>query len=364
MTLRRSSCSSFAHVALLVLLASGCSATGASTPGNTLAQGGIHGGNGGSGNAGVGGGGGITSASTNVTDLGGGANTGGSPGAGGGALTTGGVPATGGAPPTGGMPATGGTTCTKGTQIGSTYSTNYFVMAFPQLQPFYIFNNGWSTSSTELTNAGTLENISAYDTCTAGTISWSTTYNWSGANNTVKAYPAAILGWQNTKGFQVNPAVSGMPKAISSLTSAKCSWAFTVTGGAAQNISFDIWVHNTTCSSTAITTTTTPSDEVMIWLYSSGGVNPIGYGGSTSQVTISGATWTLYTGTTTVNGASVAVHSFVRASSTAAIQNLDILAFLNNLNMGSKCLSSIQAGTEVFTGAGTLKTDSYSCTLQ
>ncbi len=360
MILRHISCSSFSRLAVLAALTSGCGATGASTP----AQGGQSSGNGGSGNSGNVGGG-NTSGSTNVSDVGGGVNTGGSPGAGGGVQPTGGVPATGGAPPTGGMPATGGTTCTPGTQIGSTYSTNYFVMAFPQLSPFYIFNNGWSapSSTKELTATGTLENISAYDTCTAGTISWSTTYNWSGANDTVKGYPAAILGWQNTKGFQVNPAVSGMPRTISSLSGAKCSWAFTVTGGARQNISFDIWVHNTTCSSTAITTTTVPSDEVMIWLYNNS-VNPIGYGGGTSQVNIGGTAWTLYTGTTSVNGTSVAVHSFVRSSSTAAIQNLDILAFLNNLNMGSKCLSSIEAGTEVFTGAGTLKTDSFSCTLQ
>jgi len=346
---------------LSTALASGCGATGASTPGNTLAQGGESSGNGG------GAGAGNTSGSTNVSDVGGGANIGGSPGVGGGVQPTGGVPATGGAPPTGGMPATGGTTCTPGTQIGSTYSTNYFVMAFPQLSPFYVFNNGWSAPSTlkELTTAGTLENISAYDTCTAGTISWSTTYNWTGASNQVKAYPAAILGWQSTKGFQVNPAVSGLPKTISTLSSAKCSWAYSVTGGAAQNISFDIWLHNTTCSSTAITATTTPSDEVMIWLYSNGGVNALGCCNATqSNVNISGAAWNLYTGTTSLNGATVAVHSFVRTSNTSSIQNLDILAFLNNLNLGSRCLSSIQAGTEVYTGAGTLKTDSYSCTLQ
>ena len=341
MSMWQSSRSNVIKALLIAGVASGCDASGGVLIGPT---GGSNSGTGGS----VSGGDSGTAAT----------NSGGGPAAGGGGA--GGSP-TGGAAATGGAPTGGAPPCQPGAQIGTTSSGNFFAMSYPQLSPFYVFNNGWSAASvSSLTNAGQLENISAYETCTPGTISWSTTYNWTGANNTVKGYPAAVLGWHNygTKGWVNSSTVTGLPKAISALGSVKCSWAFDVSGGASQNISFDIWVHNGTCSSSAITGTSTPSDEIMIWLYSSGGVVPIG--GKTSTVNVSGSSWDLYSG----SGNGFQVHSFVRPSSTSAVTNLDVLAFLNNLNLGSKCLSSIEAGTEVFTGSGTLKTNSYTCTVQ
>jgi hypothetical protein len=232
------------------------------------------------------------------------------------------------------------------------------MMTYGQLAPFYLFNNGWSTSDTSLTTAGKKNSISAFETCTAGTISWKTDYDWSGANNTVKAYPAAILGWQSTKGWKVGSQTM-LPKTVSAVTSAKCSWSYSVTGGASQNVAYDIWVHNTTCSKDAIGEDTAPSDEIMIWLYANGGVVPAG---SQSQqgLSISGATWTLWEG----NVSSWKVHSFVRQGNSTTVNDLDIKAFLDKLNLGSKCLTSIQAGTEVFQGSGTVNTSSFTCTVQ
>ena len=347
MRLVPSFCKRYGRALLVSSLACGCSASGTA----------IAPGSGGS-NTGIGGS--PTGGKNGNGDVGGDSTM----GAGGGGNPSGGAgPTTGGVPGTGGAPATGGAPCVKGTQVGATFSTNYFIMAFPQLSPFYVFNNGWSSSATSLTTAGALENVSTYETCTPGTISWGTTYNWSGANNTVKAYPAAILGWQKTKGFQVPSATTGLPKTISSLSTVKCSWAYDVSGGATQDIAFDLWVHSTSCSSSAIGSTTGPSDEIMIWLYANGGVNPIGGAGG-QQVSLSGASWALSTGSASDQYGSWAVHSFVRQGNVTSVTDLDILAFLNNLNLGSKCLSSIEAGTEVFTGSGTLKTNSYTCTVQ
>jgi len=283
-----------------------------------------------------------------------------SAGGGSGNTPTGGAgPATGGAG-TGGN-ATGGAPCVPGTQIGASFSTNYFIMAFSQLSPFYVFNNGWSSTATNLTSSGASESVAAFETCTPGTISWSTTYSWNGDTSSVKAYPAAILGWHSTKGFKVDSSLTGLPKAISSLTSVKCSWDFVPSSGA-QDISFDIWVHSTACNTTAIGASTAPSDEIMIWLYSNGGVNPIGYNGSGTQVSAAGANWSLYNGTVS----SWAVHSFVRQGTTTSVQDLDILALLktSSLGLSSKCLTSIEAGIEVFNGSGTMKTNSYKCTVQ
>ena len=340
---------------LLGVLASvliGCGATGAAGPVSNHSTGGASAGGaatGGASNAAVGGGNPAGGQSPTTGGAGGGADTGGSSAI---ANPTGGAGPTGGAAPTGGAPP-----CVPGTQIG-TSTTNYFIMAYGQLKPFYVFNNGWSTKNTNLTAAGTKESITAFDTCTSGTISWKTDYDWSGANNTVKAYPCAVLGWQSTKGWQVSSQTM-LPKTISSISSAKCSWTYTVTGGASQDVAFDIWVHSTTCSQSAITADTAASDEVMIWLYSNGGVQPAG-SKSQSGLSISGATWDLWEG----NVSSWKVHSYVRTSNSNSVTDLDVLAFLNKSGLGSKCLSSIEAGTEVFQGSGTVNTSSYTCSVQ
>jgi xyloglucan-specific endo-beta-1,4-glucanase len=280
----------------------------------------------------------------------------------GGTVTTGGTTTTGtssagGAAPTGGSVATGGSACTPGTQIGATSSDNYFVMAYPQLSPFYLFNNGWSTTNGSLTSPGTQESISAYETCAPGTIAWKTDFDWSGASNMVKGFPCAILGWQQGKGWMGNQ--TWLPKTISSISSAKCSWTYGVTGNAAQDVAFDIWIHGTPCSQTAIGTNAGASDEVMIWLYSYGGVLPAG-SLSRPGLSISGATWNLWES----NVGAYRVHSYVRTSNSTSVTDLDILAFLNDANLTSKCLSGIQAGTEIFQGSGSVNTSSYTCEVQ
>ena len=354
MILRRNDCGTWLGGLLLLSALAGCaSASGAATPTTT----------GGTTAAGVGG---TATGSSNQSGTGGDTSNptsssgdGGASSANGGTSSAGGVAnPTGGAKATGGLAATGGAVCSPGTQIGSTNSTNYFMASYSQLAPFYIFNNGWSSSSTNLTTAGTQESVSVFDTCTPGTISWSTDYNWSGANNTVKAFPAAILGWHSTKGWKVTSQTM-LPKTVSSIASATCSWSYSVTGGASQDVSYDIWVHNTSCDKTSIATNTAPSDEVMIWLYSNGGVQPAGNQSQTG-LSISGATWNLWEGTV----GTWQCHSFVRQGNSTTVNDLDIKAFLDKLSLGSKCLSSIEAGTEVFQGSGTVKTSSYTCNVQ
>jgi hypothetical protein len=58
------------------------------------------------------------------------------------------------------------------------------------------------------------------------------------------------------------------------------------------------------------------------------------------------------------------VHSFKRQGNSTTVNNLDIKAFIDKLNLGSKCLTSIQAGTEVFQGSGSVMTNSYTCDVQ
>lgn len=349
----RNTSGSWLSATLLTCLLIGCGATGSAN--TTPGQGG--------GTQSVGAGGAATGGEQNAlggdtaTDTSPGAG-GQAPGAGGQAPGAGGSPnPTGGAPSTGGLAATGGKSCVAGEQIGATSSSNYFMMSYSQLAPFYVFNNGWSSTDTNLTTAGRKNSISAFETCTPGTISWKTDYDWTGANNTVKAYPAAILGWQSTKGWKV-ASQTMLPKPVSSVSSAKCSWSYAVTGGASQNVAYDIWVHSTSCTKDAVGADTAPSDEIMIWLYSNGGVVPAG-SQAQSGLSISGASWNLWEG----NVSSWKVHSFVRTSNSTTVNDLDIKAFLDKLGLGSKCLTSIQAGTEIFQGSGSVKTNSFTCTV-
>jgi hypothetical protein len=82
-------------------------------------------------------------------------------------------------------------------------------------------------------------------------------------------------------------------------------------------------------------------------------------------VNIGGADWDLYRGWIDAgNGVGWNVFSFVRTANTSSI-DLNLRDFTNNLVArgwvsNSKYLSSVQAGTEVFGGAGRVDTDSYS----
>jgi hypothetical protein len=111
-----------------------------------------------------------------------------------------------------------------------------------------------------------------------------------------------------------------------------------------------------------------PTDEVMVWLYRANGAGPVG----TKQVTvtIAGTSWDLYRGAILDSSGRMRwnVFSFVRtANATTAVLNL--MDFYNDLvtrgwMQSSKYVSSIQAGTEIFTGTGQLDTKGFYCRIQ
>jgi hypothetical protein len=98
----------------------------------------------------------------------------------------------------------------------------------------------------------------------------------------------------------------------------------------------------------------------MIWTYRAGGAGPAGTLQAT--VNVAGTSWDLYRGriggTTGWN-----VYSFVRKSNTNSV-TLDARDFLNHLvgrgwMSSSKYLTSVQAGTEIFTGNGQLDVTNF-----
>lgn len=104
----------------------------------------------------------------------------------------------------------------------------------------------------------------------------------------------------------------------------------------------------------------------MVWLAALGGAGPISSTGSAvATPTIAGSSWSLYSGT---NG-DTTVYSFV-ASSTIESFDGDLMEFFTYLvdNEGvssSKYITSLQAGTEPFTGTDAVfSTTSYTISVE
>lgn len=188
----------------------------------------------------------------------------------------------------------------------------------------------------------------------SGTLRWATHWQWTGQRNSVKSYASAVLGWH--WGFKATG--TGLPIALGDHKAVRTTWNFTVTQQKTNtlDVSYDLWLHDIAKPDW----TNQPTDEVMVWLYRSGGAGPLG----TKQATVSlgGTTWDLYRGTIGWN-----VFSFVRTGNTTS-SAINLTDFTDDLIrrgwlQRTKYLSSVEAGTEIFTGTGRLDTTAYAVTI-
>jgi xyloglucan-specific endo-beta-1,4-glucanase len=182
-------------------------------------------------------------------------------------------------------------------------------------------------------------------------LSWGTSWTWAGDNTKVKSYASAVLGWH----WGWKATGTGLPVQLSAGKAVNANWNFQVTQTTSNvmNVAYDLWLHDIANPDWQ----NNPTDEVMVWLYKSGGAGPVGTKQAT--VTIAGTTWDLYKGNIGWN-----VYSFVRTSNTSSAA-LNLTDFTDDLVARgwlakSKYLSSVQAGTEIFTGSGRLDTTAYS----
>ena len=220
---------------------------------------------------------------------------------------------------------------------------------------YWINNNWWGANE----GSGTQ---SIWSTCQQGDlIGWGSSWNWTGTANAVKSFASAVFGWQ--WGWKVTN--TGLPVQISSGKKINCGWDFTFTNApGSANVAYDIWVHSIAMAGT----NDDPTDEIMVWLYRANGAGPIGTRMAT--VTIAGTSWDLYRGAITDSSGRTRwnVFSFVRtANATTAVLNM--MDFMNDLSTrgwmsSAKYVSSVQAGTEVFTGTGQLDTKGFYCRIQ
>jgi hypothetical protein len=161
-----------------------------------------------------------------------------------------------------------------------------------------------------------------------------------------------VLGWH----WGWKHAHTGLPLRLDTLPRIQTSWRFTLaqTRPGGLNVSYDLWL-----SSNPQLGNANASEEVMIWLTRSGDIRPIGTEGAT--ISLAGSTWELWEGSLPTSG--WPVHSFVRTSNTSE-QTLNLTEFLDVLMARgmrpTTSLLSVEAGVEVFTGAGRVDTAAYS----
>jgi xyloglucan-specific endo-beta-1,4-glucanase len=182
-------------------------------------------------------------------------------------------------------------------------------------------------------------------------ISWGTGWDWTGPAETVKSYAAAILGWH----WGWPGPESDLPIRLAGIGEARSRWDFRLdkTTRGPQNVAYDIWL-----ASAEDPRMEDLTDEIMIWLHRDEGATPIGSRQAT--VAIGGVTWELWQGPHPGRGWTV--HSFVRSANADSV-SLDLARFFDYLISGglsdSLYLVGIEAGTEVFSGAGELETTRY-----
>ena len=192
-----------------------------------------------------------------------------------------------------------------------------------------------------------------WETSRSGAIvAWGTRWEWSGPPDTVKSYNCAVLGWH--WGWKL--AHTGLPHQIREHRSVQTAWDFRlqerVPGG--LNVSYDLWL-----SADPHLDNANADHEIMIWLYQSGDIRPIGT--KQTAATLGGITWELWEGSLPQCG--WPVHSFVRSVNTTS-QVLHLNEFFDYLIerglSSAQHLIGVEAGVEVFTGAGQLDTTAYS----
>lgn len=174
-------------------------------------------------------------------------------------------------------------------------------------------------------------------------LSWTVRYNWPAGldRHSVKSYPSVVTGWQ----WGVWSSDGRLPVPVSALERAVSGVTTSLENPGVQNLAYDLWFH----ASAPVRSEDKPSDELMIWIERFGGAGPLGV--SQGRIQIDGTSWELYVG-----DIGWKVFSFIRDENTDSCR-LNLKAFIDHLvgtglMSGTKLLSSIQFGTEVFSSPG------------
>lgn len=215
----------------------------------------------------------------------------------------------------------------------------------------FVFNNLWGSS----TGSGSQ---CVWAPASDGlAIAWGTSWDWTGRDDTIKSYAAAVLGWHG--GWRV--LGTGLPVQLSSIRRARTSWEFDLTPETPDksNVTYDVWLSDDPDHDDE----GDPTGEIMVWLHHTDGIQPIG--SRQTGTKIGGTWWNLWSGPHPESG--WPVYSFVRETNTRS-ETLDLTDFFGYLVStglsGSQYLLGVEAGVEVFPGEGRLDTIRYSVDIE
>lgn len=214
------------------------------------------------------------------------------------------------------------------------------------LGELYLFNNLWGKSTGE----GNQEIVDK--TASDRAVRWETSWDWSGDDTAIKSYSALVWGWH--WGWAVRD--TSLPVRFSAIKNMVTSWKYSVrhSRDCKLNVTYDMWISNASDIENE-----NPSSEIMIWLYKSEGITPIGK--LLQTVAIDDVEWDVWAGPHPVSG--WPVYSFVRKANTdsVALNLVDFFAVLFGVGLRSDSyLVGVEAGAEIFVGSGTLSTTEYS----
>ena len=219
-----------------------------------------------------------------------------------------------------------------------------------QQEKYYLYNNLWGADTG--TGSQCLWATSLDDTHLA----WETEWRWLGRDDTIKSYAAVVLGWHG--GWRA--AQTGLPLQLSGARRIRTSWRFNLEqqAGGKSNVAYDIWFSDNPQQDNEH-----PTKEVMIWLFRTDGVEPIGV--KRTETVIAEVTWELWEGLHPELG--WPVYSFVRIANTSAT-SLDLMEFFRFLYAyglsDADYLLGIEAGPEIFVGVGRLETTFYTVEIE
>ena len=155
---------------------------------------------------------------------------------------------------------------------------------------------------------------------------------------------------------------SGLPVRVSELSSARSDWDTSLNPNGAYNAAYDLWFN-----SERFTNRQADSAELMIWLYSRGGVQPLG--SRVGQVVIGDSTYAVWFGRKSNNRRGPANYiAYTELAGTGSASNLNIKEFIDDAVVRgyidpSWYFISIQAGFEIWQGGEGLATNSFAATI-
>ncbi len=175
-------------------------------------------------------------------------------------------------------------------------------------------------------------------------------------DNTTGGSPATYTSIYNGCHWGVCTSSSPFPIEENNIASATSSVSITQPSGYTDDASYDIWFNQTS------TTTGQPNGtEIMIWLNNQGSVQP--FGTNVGNVTIDGASWSVWTG----NQTSWKIVSYEANTPVTSVNNLNLVPFFTDaVSRGSLeptwWLIDVEYGFEIWTGGQGLAMSNFSVT--